>query len=46
MNPSNKLIQETKALIRLHLFLRHQVGLKENLSLKELKLLLNCLRNR
>lgn len=40
--PSKRLIQETKALIRLQLFLQHEVGLREDLSLKDLKALLNA----
>jgi hypothetical protein len=41
-----KLIQETKAIIRLHQFLRYECGLKEanNLSVKDLKSLLNALK--
>jgi len=41
--PSKELIQETKALIRLQLFLRYEVGLKEDLSLKDLKAILNTI---
>jgi len=44
MRVLKRLIQETKALIRLHLFLQHEVGLKEDLSLKDLKALLNALK--
>ncbi len=41
-----KLIKETKAIIRLYLFLRHECGLRETdrLSTKELRGLLRCLR--
>ena len=40
-----KLIKETKAMIRLYLFLRHECGLKEEdgLSVRELKELLGSL---
>jgi hypothetical protein len=43
-----KLVEETKAMIRLYLFLRHDCGLREadKLSAKELKELLKCLRRR
>jgi hypothetical protein len=44
MKPTKELIQETKALIRLYLFLRNEVGLREELSLKDLKVLLNALK--
>lgn len=46
MRISKKLIGETKAMIRLYLFLRHECGLKEaeRLSARELRGLLNCLR--
>ncbi len=42
------LIEETKAIIRLYLFLRHECGLRETdrLSARELKELLECLRRR
>jgi hypothetical protein len=40
--PTKRLIQEIKALIRLSLFLRHEVGLKEDLSSKELRVLLKA----
>jgi len=36
-----KLIEETTAIIRLKLFLRNEVGLKEELAAQELKSLLN-----
>jgi hypothetical protein len=41
-----KLIEETKAMVRLYQFLRHDCGLKyaDKLSAKELKELLKCLR--
>ena len=41
-----KLIEETKAMIRLYLFLRHDCGLREadRLSAGELRELLRCLR--
>jgi len=44
---SEKLIEETKAIIRLYLFLRHDCGLKyaDKLSVKDYKLLLNVLKN-
>ena len=42
--PTKKLIQETKALVRLQLFLRHEVGLKEDLSLRRLKVFLDALK--
>jgi hypothetical protein len=42
--PSKRLIQETKALIRLQHFLRNEVGLKVKLSAKELKTLLYALK--
>jgi hypothetical protein len=38
-----KLIEETKALIRLHFFLK-EVGLKEDLSLTQLREILSLLR--
>ncbi|HHT9138730.1 MAG TPA: hypothetical protein ACFYEK_15985 [Candidatus Wunengus sp. YC60] len=40
------LIEETKAMIRLYLFLRHDCGLKyaDRLSARELRELLRCLR--
>ena len=43
-----KLIEETKAIIRLYLFLRHDCGLREadRLSARELKELLKCLARR
>ena len=44
MKSSKKLIQETQALIRLHLFFRHEAGLKRDLSLKDLKVLLAILK--
>lgn len=44
MCPSKKLIQETKAIIRLDRFLRHEVRLKEELSAKELKHIVNLLK--
>jgi len=42
------LIEETKAIIRLYLFLRHECGLREadKLKAKELKELLACLSHR
>jgi hypothetical protein len=42
--PTRKLIQETKALINLSLFLQNEIGLKEHLSAKELKQLLSALK--
>jgi hypothetical protein len=41
-----KLIEETKAMMRLHYFLRHECGLREadRLSARELRELLICLR--
>ena len=44
MKPSEKLIQETKDIICLSLFLRGEVGLKENLTARELKRLLYALK--
>jgi hypothetical protein len=43
-----KLIKETKAIIRLYFFLRHDCGLREadRLRARELKELLRCLRTR
>jgi len=38
------LLEETKALVRLNLFLRHEVRLKEYLSFSELKALLGALK--
>jgi len=38
-----RLIEETKALLRVHFFLK-EVGLKEDLSIKELKMLISTLR--
>lgn len=42
-----KLIQETKAIIRLHQFLRYECGLKyaDKLSVRDLKVLLGILRS-
>lgn len=42
----NKLIEETKAIIRLHQFLRYECGLKEadRLSVKDVKQLLSTLK--
>ncbi|MFC1804304.1 hypothetical protein ACFLZ3_00520 [Candidatus Omnitrophota bacterium] len=42
MKPTNKIIQETKALIRLQLFLRYDCGLRrtDNLSSRELRQIL------
>jgi hypothetical protein len=39
------LIEETKAIMRLYFFLRHEIGLKEadKLSARELKELLKCI---
>jgi hypothetical protein len=39
-----KLVKETKAIIRLYLFLRHECGLREagRLSARELRELLKC----
>ena len=39
------LIEETKAMIRLYLFLRHECGLREvdRLSVRELRRILECL---
>ncbi len=44
--PTEKLIQETKAIIRLHQCLRHECGLEEvdKLSAKDLKRLLLTLK--
>jgi len=41
-----KLIKETKAIIRLYLFLKHECGLREadRLRAKELRKLLRCLK--
>lgn len=41
-----KLIEETKAIMRLYLFLRHDCGLKgaDKLNAKDLRGLLRCLR--
>ena len=44
IRPTKELIQETKAIIRLQLFLRHEVGLREDLSLGQLKVLLSALK--
>jgi len=43
-----RLIKETKAMIRLYLFLRHECGLRyaDRLSARELRELLICLRRR
>jgi len=45
--PTKKLIQETQAIVRLYLFLRHECGLKaaDWLSVKELKSLLAVIRS-
>jgi hypothetical protein len=42
----NKLIQDTKAIIRFYLFLRYDCGLREsdNLSAKELREIFNVIR--
>jgi len=42
------LVEETKAIIRLYLFLRHECGLREadKLSVRELRELLRCLSRR
>lgn len=44
--PTKRLIQETKAIIRLKLFLRHDCGLKyaDKLSAKDLRHLLSALK--
>jgi hypothetical protein len=42
--PTKKLTEETKAIIRLQLFLRYEVGLREYLSPQDLKVLLNALK--
>ncbi len=42
--PTKKLISETQALIRLYQFLRYEVGLKEELSFNDLKVLLYALK--
>ena len=41
-----KLIEETKRIMRLHWFLRHECGLKEadRLTVEDLRELLKCLR--
>ncbi len=41
------LVEETKAMMRLYLFLRHECGLREadRLSARELRELLECLRH-
>ena len=44
MKLSKKLIQETKALINLSLFLKKEVGLKDELSVRDLKQLLGALK--
>ncbi|MFA5089805.1 MAG: hypothetical protein WC510_02070 [Candidatus Omnitrophota bacterium] len=44
MKPAKKLIQETKAIIRLQQFLWCEVGLREDLFLKDLRALLNALK--
>lgn len=43
-----ELIEETKAIIRLYLFLRHECGLREadGLSAREMRELLRCLKTR
>ena len=43
-----KLLEETKAMIRLYLFLRHDCGLKyaDKLSARELKEVLKCFTRR
>jgi len=41
-----KFTEETKALIRLSLFLRNEVGFRERLSAKELKQLLQALKTK
>ncbi len=46
MKPSNKLILETKALIRLQNFLRYEVGLRTDLSVTDLKEVLGILANK
>ena len=43
--PKN-LIKETKAIIRLNQFLREEIGLKENLSAKDLRGLLSAIKNK
>ena len=40
MKPTKKLTQETKAIIRLNQFLGEEIGLRDQLSVKELKLLI------
>jgi hypothetical protein len=42
--PAKKLIQETKVIIRLQLFLRYEVGLREYLSPQVLKVFLMGLK--
>ena len=44
VKPAKRLIRETKAMIRLRLFLRHDCGLRERLSAKDLRLLLDALK--
>jgi hypothetical protein len=46
--PTKKLIQETKAIIRLYQFLQHECGLKfaDKFSAKELKRLLYALKTK
>jgi len=41
--PSKKLIEETRALIRLKFFLEDEIGLKKDLYLRDLKVLLGIL---
>jgi hypothetical protein len=44
--PSKKLIEETRAMMRLKFFLEDEVGLKTDLSLRELKEVASILRQR
>ena len=42
--PTRKLIEETKAIVQLALFLRYEVGLKVDLSARDLRSLLHALK--
>lgn len=44
MKPTKKLIQKTKAIIRLQQFLRYEVGLRKDLSTQDLKELLKAIK--
>lgn len=43
---TRKLIQETKELIRLQIFLQEGVGLKKTLSVRELRILAEEIKNK